>query len=71
LVVAVIATHSVAKVLSLLTPFVVVSELDNPRIPVAFILVGIALQVGVCVLILLAIQKRLARPVHAPLAGES
>ena len=71
LVVAVIATHSVAKVLSLLTPFVVVSELDNPRIPVAFILVGIALQVGVCVLILLAIQKRLARPVHAPVAGES
>ena len=71
LIVAVIATRSAAKVLSFLTPFVVVSELDNPRIPAAFIVAGIALQVGICVLILLAIQKRLARPVHAPVAGES
>ena len=34
-----------------------------------FVLTAIALQAGICALILLAIHKRLARPVHAPIAG--
>jgi hypothetical protein len=71
LVLAVIATHSTAKALTLLTPFVMIRELDKPDIPAAFILAGVALQVGICVLILLAIQERLARPVHAPVGSES
>jgi len=44
-------------------------EAEKRTIPTAFILTAIVLQVGVCILILLAIQRRLARPVHAPVAG--
>ncbi len=71
LVVAVIATHSAARVLTLLTPFAVVTELEKPTIPAAFVLVGIALQGGICALILLAIHKRLGRPVRVIVAGEA
>ena len=71
LVVAVIDHPSTAKVLSLLTPYAVVSELDKPSASAAVMLVGIALQIGISVLILLAVQKRLSRQVHAPVGGEA
>jgi hypothetical protein len=69
LVISVVSAPATAKVLTLLTPYMLIGEMDKPDIPSAFILAGMALQVGVCVLILLAIQRRLARPVHAPVAG--
>jgi ABC-type transport system involved in multi-copper enzyme maturation permease subunit len=69
LVVRVISEAAATRVLTLLTPYALIAEMDKPDIPHVFILAGIALQVGVCVLILLAIQRRLARPVHAPVAG--
>ena len=68
-VVSVISAPATTKVLTLLTPYALIAEMDKPDIPSAFIFAGIALQVGICVLILLAIQRRLARPVHAPVAG--
>lgn len=68
-VIDVIASPAMPKVLSLLTPYVLVTETDKPVIPSAFTLTGMGLQLVVCVLILLAIQRRLARPVHAPVAG--
>ena len=70
LLVALIGTPSAFHALSLLTPFVLISQLDKPDFAPAFTILGIALQAGVSFLILLAIQKRLARPVHAPVAGE-
>jgi hypothetical protein len=45
------------------------SEMEKPDIPPAFILVAIVLQVGVCVLIHLAIQRRLSRPAHISVPG--
>jgi ABC-type transport system involved in multi-copper enzyme maturation permease subunit len=69
LVVSVFSSPTATKVLTLLTPYVLIGEMEKPTIPPAFITLAIALQVGVCVLILLAIQRRLARPVHAPVAG--
>jgi hypothetical protein len=71
LLVALIATPSAFHALSLLTPFVLISQLDKPDFAPAFTILGIVLQSGVSFLILLAIQKRLARPVHAPVAGEA
>ena len=67
-VISVVSSPARTKVLTLLTPYMLIAEMDKPDIPSAFILTGIALQVGICVLILLAIQRRLARPVHVPLA---
>jgi hypothetical protein len=68
-VVSVISAASTTKVLTLLIPYVLLGEMVKPTIPPAFITTAIALQVGICVLILLAIQRRLARPVHAPVAS--
>ena len=71
-VLTVIDEPSTSNILSLITPFVVVANLGKPHaISAGFVVAGIALQGGVCALILLAIQKRLARPVHAPVAGEA
>ncbi len=72
LVLTVIDEPSASNILSLITPFVVVANLGKPHaISAGFVLAGIAWQGGICVLFLLAIQKRLARPVHAPVAGEA
>ncbi|MGD1102430.1 MAG: hypothetical protein ABSA59_10220 [Terriglobia bacterium] len=69
LVVSVISPAAPTKVLTLLIPYVLIGEAEKRTIPTGFILAAIVLQVGVCVLILLAIQRRLGRPVHAPVAG--
>ena len=69
LVISVIAAPARTEVLTLLAPYTLIGALDKPDIPSAFIFAGIALQVAVCVLILLAIQRRLDRPVYAPLAS--
>jgi hypothetical protein len=68
-VISVISEPATAKVLTLLTPYALFGEMEKPTIHPVFIAVGIALQVGICVLILVAIQRRLDRPVHAPVAG--
>jgi hypothetical protein len=68
-VVSVISEAATTRVLTLLTPYALLGEADKRTIPSAFIIVAIALQMGICVLILLAIQRRLARPAHAPVAG--
>ncbi len=70
-VLAVIDLPSIPRLLSLLTPYLVFSQMDTGLGPVAFALSGIALQMGVSALLLLAIQKRLSRPVHIPAAGEA
>ena len=57
------------KVLTLLIPYVLFGEMVRDRRAPGFVLAAIALQLGICALILLAIQRRLARPVHAPVAG--
>jgi hypothetical protein len=57
------------KVWTMLVPYALLAEGSERTIPSAFILVAIALQAGICVLILLAIQRRLSRPVHAAAAG--
>jgi multisubunit Na+/H+ antiporter MnhC subunit len=69
LVISVIAAPATAKMMRLLTPYVLMSEMEKPDIPPAFILVAIVLQVGVCVLIHLAIQRRLSRPAHISVPG--
>ena len=58
-----------SKVLTLLIPCALLSGVDKPEVPSTFIFASIALQVGFCVLLLLAIRGRLDRPVHAPVAG--
>ena len=58
-----------SKVLTLLIPYALLGGVDKPEVPSNFIFASIALQVGFCVLILLAIRGRLNRPVHAPVAG--
>ncbi len=63
------APAAMMKLLTLLMPYVLFGEIQGPsRYPV-FVLAAIALQLGICALILFAIQRRLARPVHAPVAG--
>ncbi len=68
-VISMFAAPATAKVLTLLTPYVLIGDMGKSAVSPLFILAGIALQVGIYVLILLAIQRRLARPVHAPVAG--
>jgi len=68
-VVSVIASPATTRVLTLMIPYALLGEEAKRTIPSMFIFAGIALQVGICVLILLAIGRRLARPVHAPVAG--
>jgi hypothetical protein len=68
-VVSVFAAPAATKVLTLLIPYGLIGEMIKWKSPSLFILAAIALQVGICVLILLAIQRRLNRPVHAPVAG--
>jgi len=54
------------KVMTLLTAFALLGQIEKPATTPTIILVAISLQLGVCVLILVAIHKRLARPVHVP-----
>jgi hypothetical protein len=68
-VVSVFAQPAAYKALTLLTPYGLIGEMEKPTGLAGFILAAIALQTGICVLILLAIQRRLNRPVHAPVAG--
>jgi len=68
-VVSVFARPAAFKALTLLIPYGLIGELEKPTGLAGFILAAIALQAGICVLILLAIQRRLDRPVHPPVAG--
>ena len=68
-VASVIAGPASRKVLTLLMPYTLVGDANLPGIPTGFILAAIALQSGISVLILIAIERRLNRPVHAPVAG--
>lgn len=67
-VTGVFSTESAPKVMTLLTAFALLGEIQRPSAP-TIMLVAMALQLGVCVLILVAIQKRLARPVHIAAAS--
>jgi hypothetical protein len=58
----VISTRAGNLVTRLLTAYSLLSQLEKPAHNPTIILVTIALQLGVCVLILTAIQRRLARP---------
>jgi hypothetical protein len=69
LVISVIASPATARVLSLLMPYALLGDMVKWESPSLFILAGIGLQLGICVLILLAIQRRLSRPAHIPVAG--
>jgi hypothetical protein len=67
-VTGVFSTESAPKVMTLLTAFALLGEIQRPS-ALTIPLVAMALQLGVCVLILVAIQKRLARPVHIAAAS--
>ena len=68
-VVSVFAEPAATKMMTLLMPYALIGEFEKPAGFAGFILASIAFQVAICVLILLAIDRRLARPVHAPVAG--
>ncbi len=67
-VTAAFSPASAPKVMTLLTAFALLGEIQKPSAP-TIALVAMALQLGVCILILIAIQKRLARPVHVAAAS--
>jgi len=68
-VMSAVGAPATSKMLTLLIPYTLMAEMEKPDIPSGFIFGGIVLQVGICVLILLAIQRRLARPVQVPAAS--
>ena len=68
-VASVFSTATTPKVMNLLTAYVLLDQIEKPSSAPTIILIAISLQLGVCVLILVAIQKRLARPVHIAAAS--
>ena len=60
--------EAMKKVLTFLMPYALLGEMIDLARPPRLIFAALALQLGICALILLAIQRRLARPVHAPAA---
>ena len=62
------AAPATSRVLTLLIPYALLGEIEKLDVPLTFILAAAILQTGICVLLLLAIQRRLARPVHIPVA---
>ncbi len=56
------------RVLTFLMPYALFGEMIDLARPPRLIFAALALQLGICALILLAIQRRLSRPVHAPAA---
>jgi len=69
IMVAVFSSVAAPRVMTLLTAYALLQDLEMGSSAPTLILVSVVLQLSVCGLILFAIQKRLARPLHASVAS--
>jgi multisubunit Na+/H+ antiporter MnhC subunit len=68
-VITMISSVSTTRVLTLLTPYVLLGGGAKPPSPPAFILSAIVVHAGICAVFLHFIQRRLSRPVQLPVGG--